>query len=286
MKASPTDQCIVLPFQPQPPQPFDGIGLALHFLLGNVLVLHTGLKEMWFGWRVKKIFPKQKTFQRYCRDATANLKLSQVSQTQNVRFWVHGDFSETSIRLNIFDGHQPEANDLAIGLEISSDDGLVRFRSQFMTGLKSMGHPMPEDQIQAALWPERIDRKGLNAVGRALENFYLFSAYGTKTRLDTKPFEKAVAAAPESFMAHDLHGWAFYRNKSYPSAKGAFLTSLRINPSGAGAMSGLMWCGIFLKDLEEAMFWSGRKAEACGLDVQAAREAGRRRYQKTHSPQN
>lgn len=284
MNASATDQCIILPFQPHPPQPFNGMGLALHFLLGNVLVLHTGFKEMWFGWRTKKIFPQPDTFQRFCRDTTSKLDLARQSQTQNIRFWITGEYSKGSVRIRIFDGRPPQAKEKTMAMDISIDDGLVRFRSQFLLGLQSIGHPMPEDQIQAALWPESVDRNGLDAVGRALETFYRFSAYGGDSPLKLHPFEKAVEMAPTSFMAHDLHGWAFYRNKNYPGAKGAFLTALRINPAGAGAMSGLMWCGIHTKDLAEAMFWSGRKAEACGHDVQAAREAGRRRYLKVNSP--
>lgn len=283
MNTAPTDQCIVLPFVPLPPQPFNGIGLALHFLAGNVLVLHAGLKEMWFGWRVKKIFPHQQAFQRYCRGVAA-LDLRQTSSAQKIRFWIHGGYSEKSLRLRIFDGRQPADNNAPLSLDISTGDGLVRFRSQLLAGLASMHHPMPEDQIQAALWPERIDRAGLDAVGRSLEAFYLFSAYGGKTRLDPTPFKAAVAAAPDSFMAHDLYGWALYRNQDYGGAKAAFLTALQINPAGAGAMAGLMWCGVQTKDLEETLFWSGRKADACGRDVQAAREAGRRRYLKAHSP--
>lgn len=283
MNAAPTDQCIVLPFQPQSSQPFSGIGLALHFLLGNVLVLHAGLKEMWFGWRVKKIFRQQEAFQHYCRDATTNLDLARVSHTQKVRLWIHGVFSTASIELHFFDGRHQAADDAPIALEISTGDRLIGSRSQFMAGLKSIGQAMPENQIQAALWPETIDRKGLDAVGRALEAFYLFSAYGNNAALDTTSFEKAIAAAPKSFMAHDLHGWALYRNADYPGAKAAFLTALQINPAGAGAMSGLMWCGIYTKDLEESMFWSGRKAEACRRDIEAARQACRRRYQKAHA---
>jgi Pyruvate/2-oxoacid:ferredoxin oxidoreductase gamma subunit len=122
----------------------------------------------------------------------------------------------------------------------------------------------------------------LDAVGQALEGFYIYSAYGGDGPLDVSPFKLAVTMAPESFMAQDLYGWALYRSQDYKAARGAFLTSLRINPAGAGAMSGLMWCGVYGKDLEETMFWSGRKADICHQDIQAAREAGRRRYEKAN----
>lgn len=282
MVSPPIDQCIVLPFRAGSRQPFNGTGLALHFLVGNVLVLHTGLKEMWFGWRVKKIFPDTEAFRRYCRDAADKLDLAQVSRSQKVRYWLSGRYGDQSVRLHFFDGKTPDAVHRPAELAISVDDGLVNFRVQLTQWLSSVGRPMPQNQLQAALWPEKIGRKGLDAVGRALENFYIYSAYGGNGPLDLSPFEKAVAVAPGSFMARDLYGWALYRNRNYKAARAAFLTALGINPAGAGAMSGLMWCGVYGRDLEEAMFWSGRKAEACGMDIQAAREAGRRRYEKVN----
>jgi hypothetical protein len=282
MAQSPTDQCIVLPFRSERKQPFNGSGLALHFLVGNVLALHTGLKEMWFGWRVKKIFPEKASFQRFCRDAARKLDLVQISQSQRVRLWLYGNLLDQSVNLNFFDGQAPDARQAPVDLPISIDDGLVEFRTQLLKWLESLGWPMPKEQIQAALWSETISRKGLDTVGRALEGFYVYSAYGGDGPLDVLPFKNAVITAPESFMAQDLYGWALYRNQDYKSARGAFLTSLGINPAGAWAMSGLMWCGVYAKDLEEAMFWSGRKADICRQDVEAAREAGRRRYEKAN----
>lgn len=282
MALSPTDQCIVLPFRAENRQPFNGTGLALHFLVGNVLVLHTGLKEMWFGWRVRKIFPEKELFQRYCRDAADQLDLVQVSRSQQVRFWIYGNFSGSSARLHFFDGQTPDALHAPVDLTSSNDDSLIPFRTQLLKWLESMGRPLPTEQVQAALWSETISREGLDAVGRALEEFYSYSAYGGKDPLNVLPFKKAVAAAPESFMAQDLYGWALYRNQDYKGARGAFLTALRINPAGAGAMSGLMWCGVYGKDLEETLFWSGRKADVCRQDIQEAREAGRRRYDKVN----
>jgi tetratricopeptide (TPR) repeat protein len=282
MNPASTEQCIVLPLRPVNPQLFDGTGLALHFLIGNVLVLHTGLKEMWFGWRVKKIFPQQETLQRYCRDAASRLDLIQVSRSQKVRFWLFGTYENHTASLHLFDAKALPRPFSSIDLPISIDDGLIEFRRRFIQWLDALGHPMPKQQISGALWPEAIQRKGLDAVGRALEAFYIYSAYTGDAPLDLTLFRRAADETPESFMAQDLHGWALYRSRDYKAAKIAFLKSLRINPSAAGAMSGLMWCGVYAKDLEEAMFWSGRKADLCGKDVQAARESARRRYEKVH----
>ena len=281
MGSSPKDRCIVLPLRPAASHPFDGCGLALHFLIGNVLVLHSGFKEMWFGWRAKKIFPQPEMLQRYCRHASEQLDLRAISREQKIRYWIYGSFSDAASTLHMFDAQAPQGPLASIDLVISTGDGLVRFRSQFIQWLAALGRPMDNAHAQAALWPEPIEQAGLDAVGRALEKFYIYG-YGSEDSLAIAPFEKAVAVAPDSFMAQDLYGWALYRNHKYTEAKIAFLKSLRVNPAGAGAMSGLMWCGVYAKDLEEAMFWSGRKADVCGKDVQAAREAGRRRYKKVN----
>jgi hypothetical protein len=272
-----------MPLRPQSPPQFSGIGLALHFLLGNILVLHTRLKEMWFGWRVKKIFPEPEAFQHYSRDIKEDLDLSQTARMQKIRLWIHGGFTERSADLQFFDQQsQNRKRPEPVSLKLSDDDHLIGFKTQFLDWLDSLGWPMPENQVTAALWKEEISREGLDAVGRSLENIYLY-AYGGNASLDVAPFKKAVNVAPNSFMALDLYGWALYRNRKYKAAHDAFLASIAINPAGAGAMSGLMWCGIFSKDLEEAMFWSGRKADVCGRDVEAARAAGRRRYEKNHT---
>ncbi|HSO19713.1 MAG TPA: hypothetical protein VLT88_09660 [Desulfosarcina sp.] len=282
MTSPPLDQCIVMPFRAGPGAPFNGAGLALHFLLGNVLVLHAGFKEMWFGWRVKRIFDRQAAFERYCRDHTVDVDPADLGRKQKVRFWITGICSDRSASLRFVDVAAPDAHAPVWDLPVSLDDRLVDFRARFIDRLAALGHAMHAGRIQAALWPESIDAAGLDAVGRALERFYIFSAYGGDVGLDLAPFERAAAEAPASFMAQDLYGWAHYRNRNYAAARAAFLTSLNINPAGAGAMSGLMWCGVYAKDIEEAMFWSGRKADVCGQDIEAAREEGRQRYRKVN----
>ncbi len=56
---------IVLPLQPETPNRYDGVGLALHFLLGNTVVLNTNLKEFWFGWRTNKLYPSKEDLTAY-----------------------------------------------------------------------------------------------------------------------------------------------------------------------------------------------------------------------------
>jgi hypothetical protein len=281
MALSPTDQCIVLPFRAGTAQPFNGTGLALHFLVGNVLVLHTGLKEMWFGWRVKKIFPGKGVVSALlsrCGQPTgpgsgqpvaegALLALRQLRTRQPSSFIFSTD--------NAGSRHPP------VDLAITLDDGLIGFRTQLIQWLDSLGRPMPDDQVRHPCGPKR-------SAAKAWTLWVVHWSFFTCTR---------PMAATDRWRCRHLKRRQRRRNLSWLriytagrfTATGtirphgvAFLTSLRINPAGAGAMSGMMWCGVYDKDLEEALFWSGRKADVCRQDVQAAREAGRRRYAKVN----
>jgi hypothetical protein len=264
-------QCIVLPFQPDPPEDFNGVGLALHFLLGNVMALHTGLKECWFGWRVNKIFPEKTDLKAYCRGKEVLVDLHQVSTEQNVRFWLYGKAGDRFVTVFLFDAADNEQS-LSKRIPVSYSDGLVEFRRIFLDHLAACGHPFPAKQVQPALWAETISMQGMDILGRALESFYLHSAYSGKGKIDSGLFEKAAAVAPDSFMAQDILGWASYRSQDYRAAKESFLRALLSNPHGIGAMSGLMWCGVYTGDREEAQFWAARKAEVRGEDIKEARQ--------------
>jgi hypothetical protein len=281
----PVDQCIVLPFRPQTTERFNGVGLALHFLLGNVMVLHSSLKEMWFGWRLKKLFPDQNQFQRFCRNSTPALDHAAVGKKQQIRFCLYGTFTRQMVTIGLADANHPETPLPQAVLDIDDGDGLIRFRLQVLQWLAAIGHPFPKTQMQPALWAEKIDGEGLGALGRALEYFYLESAYAeeiTPGMVDIERFEKLVASAPQSYLARNLYGWALYRNKNYAAARNAFLTALDFNPAGAGAMSGLRWCAIFEGNLEEALSWSQRQAKTCDRDVQAAKIASQRQFEKAN----
>ncbi len=268
---NPADQCIVLPLQPMPEQPYNGIGLALHFLLGNVVVLHSGLKEMWFGWRIKKLFGDAEPLADYCRGAGLQVGLKELSQQQKIRFWIYGQCGRQTSEITVYDSQQADL-EWVTQLPISCDDHLVGFRRSFMDGFDQTGTAFPQSQKRAALWEEQISLTGLDAAGRALEAFYRFSAFEPNGELDLEPFETAVRQAPNAFMSHDLLGWALYRQKKYQKAIDAFQHALSINPNGAGAMAGLIWCHIHMDDLEATLTWAQRKAGTCLQDATHARE--------------
>lgn len=272
-------QCIVLPFQPMPGQSYDGVGLALHFLLGNVMVLHSGLKELWFGWRIKKLFKTASLFADYCRGARLKMGWKAVSQQQKVRFWVYGQYRPQAAEIAIYDSNQAEPEH-SNPLPVSCSDHLLQFRRSFMDRFDLTGLGFHQSQKQAALWEERVSLKGLDAIGLALETFYRFSSFSTDSRLDPEPFENAVRQAPQAFMAHNLLGWTHYRQNDYTKAMHAFRHALTINPNGAGAMAGLIWCCIHTRNLEEALFWAERKAAACRQDEALAKEQAKKLFEK------
>lgn len=270
---------IVLPLQPETAAQYTGVGLALHFLLGNTVVLNTNLKEFWFGWRTSKLYPTREELTAYLKGRNEPMAFKQLSEEQKIRFWLYGRVKGETAALSIYDSATDSHADTEI--PFSTEDHLTGFRRAFIRQLDGYGIAFPGDMQTRALWPEKASPEGLDMIGRALESFYYYSSYTDRTgRIDTSPFEKAVALAPESFMSQNLLGWAHYRNEEYRKARTGFLRAVLVNDAGTGAMSGLMWCGIFMQDKEEALFWASRAAEVRNQDVARAREKTIERWNK------
>lgn len=270
---------IVLPLQPETSDQYDGVGLALHFLLGNTVVLNTNLKEFWFGWRTNKLFPQKEDLTTYLVGQNKPLAFKQLSEEQKIRFWLYGRVKGDVAALSIYDSVADSHADSEI--PFSTEDHLKGFRQAFIRQLSGYGIAFPETMQPKALWPENISREGLDVIGRALESFYYYSAYTDRTgRVDLAPFEKAVVLAPESFMTQNLLAWSHYRNKDYQKARTGFLRAVLVNAAGTGAMSGLMWCGIYMQNKEEALYWASRAAEVRNQDVAKARQKTNKRWKK------
>jgi len=267
-------RCVVLPFRPEKPGDSYGRGMGLHFLLGNVIILHTGFREFWFGWRVGRIFHQKDEFVTYCRGEGPDLDLVHTGNEQQIRYWLYGrvakhpDSMTASLSLqDILSGETQTAD-----IPLTTRDGLVSFRQRFLEWLTQCGTDFPEDQKEKALWPERITWQGLEDVGHALEANYRFSAYQDTASLKLTAFEKAVKESPHSFMSQNLLGWGRFRNGDYDGARKAFHRALDANPHSNGVMSGLMWCGIQLGDKGDTARWAAGKAATRQEDEDAAVE--------------
>ena len=271
-------QCIVMPFRQRVSNDPEFVGMALHFLLGNVMVLNHSLTELWFGWRVNKLFADADALTAYCREPDCRFSIHEVNQQQNIRFWIHGDLDGEKVCLYLYDTLADKTVSLAT--RWSSRDKLVGFRQAVVDWTASNGFSWSEQEKNAVLWPESCNRDGLDSVGKALFEFYLFSSFSQPATLRLNAFETAVKKAPDAFISHDLLGWAYYRNQAFTSAVASFKTALSINPGGGGAMSGLMWCSIMTQDEAAAIAWARRKAKVCGENIDASRQKAIRLYQK------
>ncbi|MCP4021929.1 MAG: hypothetical protein GY729_08815, partial [Desulfobacteraceae bacterium] len=233
---------IVMPFQPGSGQEYNGTGLALHFLLGNVMAVHTLLKEFWFGWRVNKLFEDQNALMAFCKGQKKLENLAKHSDQQGIRFWLNGNYIHKNgaihLELNLFDFNgKPRKFSKEFILDLS--DKLIEFRNEYLKWLSDCSLSFPQDQVSKIMWPETITQEGLNFLGNAMAATYInyVDRSDPKQDIDLEPFERSVIASPHSYLTWDMHGWGLYKNKSFQEAEAAFLRAIKFNKQGLGALS-------------------------------------------------
>ena len=280
---APEPKCIVMPLRPESGQSYNGVGMGIHFMLGNIIVLHTGFKEMWFGWRYKKIFPDANALIRYAHATDGTIDIPATGKAQKVRYWIEGWYQaardDIVTRLLLTDaqtGKRFESGPLQADIE----GQYIGYRVDIMNWLATCGLPFPDMQTARALWSEELPIDGLDALGQGLEAYYIHTGYGGSGRVELTLLDRAVSLAPQAYLTHDLRGWILYKNKDYSAAEKAFRAAVDINPHGAGAMSGLMWLGVISGNAREAYAWAEAKAEVCGTPLQAARDKTARLLKK------
>ncbi len=275
VKPPPRPNCIVMPLRPESGQAYNGLGMGIHFMLGNIIVLHSGFKEMWFGWRYSKIFSDAIALTRYAHEPDGAIDIIATATAQKVRYWIEGWYQaargDVVVRMVLTDaqtGNRCESGPLSADTE----GQYIGYRVAIMNWLATCGLPFPDMQTARALWSEELPIEGLDALGQGLEAYYIHTGYGGSGPADLTLLDRAVSLAPHSYLSHDLRGWILYKNKDYPAAEKAFHAAVDVNPHGAGAMSGLMWLGVISGNPRAAYAWAEAKAEACGTSIQKARE--------------
>ena len=288
MQTSDRPRFIVLPIKPGDSQTFNGIGLGIHFLLGNVMAVHTELKEFWFGWRVNKIFLDQKKLIDYCRGKSDLQSIPQLATDQDIRYWLSGSFTQKNdkvlLKLKLTDvGETLKQYDR--NFELNPSDQAIGFRKEFLQWLNDSGLPMPAEQVPMALWPEKISLQGLDYLGRAMETTYLsfFNSASDEKPIDLHWFDQAVSDSPESYLSWDVKGWALYKNRDYESAFKVFKSAITFNRKGLGVLSGLMWCCIYANEAENACRYAIEKADVRNESRENARNSVAKKISKIFS---
>ncbi len=254
---------IVMPFTPENDQEYSGMGLGIHFFFGNIISIHTGLEEFWFGWRVKRLFPEIKLLKAYCKGDGPKLDILNLAKEHEVRYWLEGKYKQSNdmitLSLSLHDINE-KIQTHKTQLTINVNDDLSDCNNMFFEWIAQCNLPLSEAHRTKALWSEKINIKGLKFLGDALETTYL-SYIDPSIPTDIDKFESAVSSSPESYLTHDLLAWALYKRKDYDSAIKSFNTAISLNENGLGALSGLMWCAIFKKNETQACKYAFAKAD-------------------------
>ncbi|MBT8351180.1 MAG: hypothetical protein KJO26_08105, partial [Deltaproteobacteria bacterium] len=211
------------------------------------------------------------------------LDIAKLGKEQGVRYWLWGNTKRQGnmvLTSLILTDTKEEGKQWKTDLVLDPSDPLIEFRKGFLAWLDGCGLSFPEEQVAKALWPEKTTLKSLDLLGRDLKTYYLHSSWGDTTPLDSDLFDSAVSGAPSSYLAHDLKGWVMYKNKDYLPAEESFLSAVKINPNGLGAISGLMWCGVYTQDKDKAEKWAMIKADIRGESREKARADVKKRMEK------
>lgn len=276
-------KCIVMPLRPETDQAVTGVGMGLHFMLGNIIALHSGFEEFWFGWRYKKIFAEEGALTDYAHHPDAPFDAAAMGKAQKVRYCIEGRYQNTgdeiSTRLVLTDAEtgQRLGDDTLVADPM---DHYIGYRVAVMNWMAVCGLPFPDVQSARVLWSEKMPIPALDLLGQGLDAYYRHTGYGGVGPVDLSLLDRAVALAPNAYLPNDLRGWVLYKNNAYPAAETAFRKAVDINPHGAGAMSGLMWLGVVSGNAREAYAWAEAKAETCGTSPQDARAKAARLLKK------
>ncbi len=287
-KTTEKPRLVVLPLQPHPGPVGGGIGLGVHFLLGNIVATHTGLKEFWFGWRIKKLFAEKEELSAYCRGEAPALDIARLGKEQKIRYWLRGRVQTRANRIQtslVLTDAENGCREWAATLALDPADRCIGFHQQFSAWLDACGLAFPQGQTAKTRWPEKTTLDSLDLLGRDLETYYRHAAYSDTTPGAMRPlspdlFDPAVRAAPTSFLAHDLRGWILYKTGQYHAAEESFQKAIGLNPNGIGALSGLMWCAVYMGNQEKACRWAVAKADIRGESHEAARAGVEKRMKK------
>lgn len=273
-RAEASTRAVVLPLQPAPGTPCDGLGPAVQNLVENALLLNPGFEETFF-LNHSEVFADAGELQAYILGLRApSTPLPELAR-RGVRFVLGGVVGgeapgePAQARLWCEDLKQGGRRDILLPLD--ADTGLTRLRAAlapFLAGIA--GRPYSPAQARALARPEPTSLAALAVFGRAYGAYLVLSRAGLKAALDLPLSGQACDMAPGSATALNMHGWVLHASgRNAPSAD-VFRKTLRLDPESVDALDGMARIALETAGQDQALPWALRKARTRNEDTGAA----------------
>jgi CHAT domain-containing protein/tetratricopeptide (TPR) repeat protein len=268
----PSSCVLVLPLQAGRAAPTEAVavGWAVHNMLENMLVLHSGVEECWSTWFLRQVFPQQQELQAWIqgqRDVP-----TAVIEALGVRYLVIGQVQQQRQTFQVSLTLRDRTSDRTWAAVLDVDlPGLVALRQGFLTLLADAGIPAPAAQQPKMLWVEELPLAAFLLLGHGLETYVSALHYDQEPVVyNPTPFAEGVQLAPRSYLLLNNLAWVLLKQNKDAEAKARFDQALALHPSGVDAAEGLIRYSINTGEATMAEAWAARKAQMQGQTVQIA----------------
>lgn len=266
-----SDCIMVFPLPPAHCQTCDGLGLAAHNLIEQVLALHPTLQVVRLADNLGRVFTDAGAFTAAIQGKSKGFESEEIAKGLGVRFTVSGtvgpDRLGTTVKLALRDEKTKKTS--LVSLPLDADKGLFAFRRGLLAWFERNGLGLPETLAAKALWKEKTTTAALKAFGQAYAA-HLALAYAKPGPVDMASYQAAIRAAPDSYLALQLIGWGYYRARDCEHSREAFTQALSVNPDGVAALDGLLSNAIVEEDEPVVSTWAARQARTIERNEDAA----------------
>lgn len=263
-------ETIILPVVTDGSPGKDGMGSGIQYMLENMMAVHPQTRFTWFAWNIRELFGNEDMYRSFLKGGKCLPDVVFQGRKPGDCHIMSGTVSRLDeafqVRLSFEDVTSPDSRRAVI---LSLDlPGCVEFRKGFISFMAQCGLAFPEAQKEFVLWPENLSEQGLAALGKAYESFYSRPYSYDPSQFDPSLCNEATRLCPDSYLATVLKGWGEYHHKSTQDAVTTFKNTLKRNPHGIEALSGMMSSYARLKKESDAVKWGQKAITTRGKSLQ------------------
>lgn len=242
------------------------LGFAVQNTMENLLILHNDLEEIRAEQYYNMLFPGLKDLQRWIR---SDVEFSATIKHVDLRYVITGGFTlhgeDIVIGLKILDVQSGKKLSQNIMLDLPTLD---QFRRHFLELLEQAGIRVNDLQKARMLWPEDISIDSFSLMAKGLFVSISKDVYDQNHELNSlEHYEQANRISHRSYLLLNNFGWELLSEQKFAEAKQFFIQALRLNPTGADAIEGMIQTGILTNNERLIETWMKKKAEHRGRNA-------------------